>query len=452
MKSFKRFLKEDWWDDLGPEGQEAYINEHPNSAKAKSARAEKNDDKESSNKNSYSVSDMKYIEKHPQSEKALRYKFDTGKELTYKDKHNMIMKLNDKEVLRKLADDDDVDIRIEVAGRILTPEDVKAKMAADSNAKIRAAVAWSTRNPELLKELSKDKKVSVRKEVIGNGYTSIETLEDMATNDYDETEMDKLVERITDDCMDSFKDNFHRGAMSWDEMYSDENLEREGKELEKEIDRLGYRKLYNILKDRGWEPDLMGYYKFTRTHPSDMYHSWSGYPTHFVNRDKSKDKVKPGISKKKLDTSKYEGEYTPSSKKSSSSSSYRPYRPYEDEKTEKLRKIFRDNSFGSKDAMNRLMDRDEMEPDDYSFYIKNAEDDWDLGDLRRGLTSKKFSSKNIDEFVNKVDKNPNYIRFLLNNPNLTKDNLKNMYNKAKKIDAEYTLKDIEDKMKKMENK
>lgn len=41
MKSFKRYLKEDWWDDLGPDGQERYIKDHPNSTKAKTAKQEK---------------------------------------------------------------------------------------------------------------------------------------------------------------------------------------------------------------------------------------------------------------------------------------------------------------------------------------------------------------------------------------------------------------------------
>ena len=38
MKSFKKFLKEDWWSDLSPEGQEQYIADHPNSEKAQTSK------------------------------------------------------------------------------------------------------------------------------------------------------------------------------------------------------------------------------------------------------------------------------------------------------------------------------------------------------------------------------------------------------------------------------
>lgn len=37
-ESIKSILKEDWWSDLGPDGQEAYIKQHPNSQKAKEAK------------------------------------------------------------------------------------------------------------------------------------------------------------------------------------------------------------------------------------------------------------------------------------------------------------------------------------------------------------------------------------------------------------------------------
>lgn len=56
MKSFKRYLKEDWWDDLGPEGQAQYISDHPNSAKAKTARAEKEKENKTSSDNKGEVS------------------------------------------------------------------------------------------------------------------------------------------------------------------------------------------------------------------------------------------------------------------------------------------------------------------------------------------------------------------------------------------------------------
>lgn len=43
MKTFKQYLKEDWWDNLGPEGQEAYIKAHPNSSKAKTPKSKHTD-------------------------------------------------------------------------------------------------------------------------------------------------------------------------------------------------------------------------------------------------------------------------------------------------------------------------------------------------------------------------------------------------------------------------
>jgi len=38
-ESIQSILKEDWWSDLGAEGQDAYIKQHPSSQKAKEAKA-----------------------------------------------------------------------------------------------------------------------------------------------------------------------------------------------------------------------------------------------------------------------------------------------------------------------------------------------------------------------------------------------------------------------------
>ncbi len=120
MKSFKRFLKEDWWDDLGPDGQKKYIADHPNSEKAKSANKSKDDRK---NKPYINWSAVDKMDKHKNDLK-------DAKSLKNPDKLRELASTSSDSYLHNW---DAVEVKSAVAGNKNTPADVLRKLANSPN-------------------------------------------------------------------------------------------------------------------------------------------------------------------------------------------------------------------------------------------------------------------------------------------------------------------------------
>jgi hypothetical protein len=81
----------------------------------------------------------------------------------------MALNTSNQEVLAKLAQDGDFDVRMRVACNLMAPEQVLAKLADDSSIYVRRGVAQNRRTPvSSLAKLSHDSDIVVRAQIFRN--------------------------------------------------------------------------------------------------------------------------------------------------------------------------------------------------------------------------------------------------------------------------------------------